>query len=277
MRRREVIAGLAAVWPVATSAQPGGKPFRVAYLALLPGLDLDVVKGRLEELGYAQGKNLIFDFRSAERSERLPGLAAEIVGSNPDVIVAGFGTLTAKAAQAASTSIPIVFVSVGDPIGAGVVKSLSRPGGNVTGVTPQSSEIQGKRLQILEALIPGVRSIAVLMNPETPFTALALQELKTTADERGQHIDVFEMRTADQLAPGIEGAVKAGAAALVTLEDPLLLSVRRQIAELAAKARLPTVYGNREFPEAGGLLSYGVDRRHLYRRAAELVDKILKG
>src|SRR4051794_32776031 len=129
MRRREVIAGLAAGWPVATGAQPGGERFRVAYIALLPGLDLEVVKGRLEELGYAQGKNLIFDFRSAERSERLPGLAAEIVGSNPDVIVAGFGTLTAKAAQAASTSIPIVFVSVGDPIGAGVVKSLGRPGG----------------------------------------------------------------------------------------------------------------------------------------------------
>jgi ABC-type uncharacterized transport system substrate-binding protein len=250
----------------------------VAYLALLGGLDSAVVKQRLHELGYTEGKNLIFDHRSAEgQSERLPELAADLVRTKPDVLIAGFGTLTAKAAQAATASVPIVFTGVGDPIGAGIVNSLNRPGANVTGTTPQGTEIGGKRLQILEELVPGIRIVAVLVNPETPFTPLALRELRTAADARGQSLAIFEIRTADQLQTSIEASVKAGAPGLMVLEDPLLLSLRRQIADLAVRLRLPAIYGNREFAEAGGLLSYGPDRRQLYRRAAELVDKILKG
>ena len=281
MKRREFITlvGGAAAWPMPLGAQQAAKSYRVAYLALLAGPDSTAVKERLSELGYTEGKNLIFDHRSAEgQSVRLPQLAAEFVRTNPDVIVAGFGTLTAKTLQAATASIPIVFVSVGDPIGAGLVKSLNRPGANVTGVTSQAREISSKRLQILVDLVPNTRIIAVIRNPETPFTGSALQELKTAADTRAQHLEFFEVRTADQLPTSIEAALRAGATALLTLEDPLLhQSLRWQIVELVAKARLPTIYGNRDFTDAGGLLSYGADRRQYYRRAAEMVGKILKG
>jgi len=281
MRRREFITllgGAAAAGPLVAHAQQSARPYRVAYLALLPGQDSLVVKQRLDELGYTEGKNLIFDFRSADgHSEQLPQLAAELVRTRPDVIVAGFGTLAAQAAQAATATTPIVFVSVGDPIGAGIVKSLNRPGANVTGITPQGTEMGGKRLQLLEELIPGIRILAVFMNPETPFTVLALQEIRIIANARGQRLEVFEIRSADQLSRSIEAAAKAGATGVVTLEDPLLLDLRRQIAVLVTEFRLPAIYGNREFAEAGGLLSYGPERRHLYRRSAELVDKILKG
>ena len=280
MKRRDFITllGGAAAWPLAARAEQSARPYHVAYLALLAGRDSLVVKQRLDELGYTEGKNLIFDFRSAEgRSERLPQLAAELVRTSPDVIVAGFGTLAAQAAQAATATTPIVFVSVGDPIGAGIVKSLNRPGANVTGITPPGTEIGGKRLQLLEELIPGIRILAVFMNPETPFSMLALQELRVAANALGQRLEVFEIRSADQLSRSIEAAARAGATGVVTLEDPLLLDLRQQIAALLTELRLPAIYGNREFAEAGGLLSYGPDRRQLYRRAAELVDKILKG
>ena len=232
---------------------------------------------RIRELGYIEGKNLVFEYRSAEgRAERLPQLAADFVRANPDVLVAGFGTLAAQAAKAATTTIPIVFTSVGDPTGAGLVASLNRPGANVTGVTSKASDLVGKRLQILNDLIPGKQIVAVLLNPDTPFSALALQELRT-ANAGRQRIEVFEARNADQVSTGIDAATKAGAAGLITLEDPLTLGLSRQIADLATKARLPAIYGNRNFAEAGGLMSYGVDRRQLNRRAADYVEKILKG
>jgi putative tryptophan/tyrosine transport system substrate-binding protein len=280
MRRRELITllGGAAAWPLAAYAQQATKVYHVAYLALITASDSIVVKQRLHELGYGEGKNLVFDYRTAEgRSERLPQLALECVRTNPDVLVAGSGTLTAKALQSATATIPIVFTSVGDPIGAGIVKSLNRPGANTTGVTTQSSELVRKRLQVLLELLPGIRVVAVLMNPDTPFTALALQELRIAAAARGQHLEVFETRTANQLSTNIEAAVRARASALITLQDPLLRGLRQQISDLAAKVQLPTIYGSRDFVEAGGLISYGVDRRQLHRRAAELIDKILKG
>src|SRR5215813_2063594 len=280
MQRRDFmkIIGGAAVWPLAARAQQTTKSYRVAYLALVTGQDSTIIRQRLGELGYTEGKNLIFNHRSAEgQSERLTQLAAEFVRSNPDVIVAGIGTLTAQALQAATTSIPVVFASVGDPIGAGVVKSLNRPGSNITGLTSQASEITGKRLQILEEVIPGTRIVAVIRNPETPFTALALEELRNAADTRGLRLEVFEIRAADQLPTIIRAAVRAGATALITLEDPLLQSLRGQMAEFTISGRLPSIYGNRDFVDAGGLLSYGTDRRQQYQRAAEMVDKILKG
>jgi len=280
MRRRDFITlvGGLSVWPLATWAQQTAKPVLVAYLALIDGQDPVLVKQRLHELGYVEGKNLIFDYRSADgHSERLPQLAVDLVRTAPDVLMAGFGTLTAKAVQAATSTIPVVFTSVGDPIGAGIIKSLNRPGANITGVTPQASEIQGKRLDVLELLVPNIKIIAVLMNPETPFAGLALKELKNAADSRGKRLEVFELRTADQISTSFDAAMKTGATALLTVEDPFLLSLRERIADLAAKHRFPIVYNNREFTEAGGLISYGVDRKPLYRRAAELADKILKG
>ena len=138
---------------------------------------------RLLELGYSEGTNLIFEYRSAEgRPDRLGPLATELVQAKPDVLVAGFGTLAAKAAKAATTTIPIVFTTVGDPLGAGIIANLGRPGGNVTGLTDQAKDVQGKRLQLLLELLPGKNDIAVLLNPDTPFSRLALEEAKTAAD-----------------------------------------------------------------------------------------------
>jgi putative ABC transport system substrate-binding protein len=280
MRRRGFIAlAGAAVWPVATVAQHTSKRYRVSYIALLPREDSGLVKAllqRLRELGYSEGKNLVFEYRSAEgRPERLEQLAAELVRAEPDVLVAGWGTLTAQVAKAATTTIPIVFTSVGDPIGAGVIASLNQPGGNVTGLTSQASDILGKRLQILAQLIPADHAVAVVLNPDTPFSALAVQELRTAA--RGRRFDIFEARTAEQVSAGIEAAAQSGAGGLLTLEDFLILSLGQQIVDLAAKVRLPTVFGSRDLAEAGGLISYGTDRGQLHRRAADYVDRILKG
>ena len=152
---------------------------------------------------------------------------------------------------------------------------MSRPGGNLTGVTSQASDVVAKRLQILTDLIAGNDRIAVLMNPDTPFSRLSLQELRAATNT--ERVAVYEARTADEVSSSVEAAVKAGAAGLLTLDDPLMLSVSKQIADLAATARLPTIFGSRDFVEAGGLMSFGVDRRDLNRRAADFVDKILKG
>ena len=264
--------------PFAARAQQAPKLNRVAYLALVDSLAPSVIKQRLQELGYIEGRNLIFDYRSVEgQADRLPQLAADVVRTNPDVLVTGPGTLTVKAAQAATATIPIVFSSIGDPIGAGIITSLNRPGANITGVTIQASEIGSKRLQVLRELIPGIRIVAVVMNPDTPFSALALQELRVAADTGGQVLEVFEVRIAYKLAVGLEAAVRAGATGLITIEDPFLASLRQEIVDLAAKLRLPTIYGSRQFVEAGGLISYGTDMRQIVRRAAEIVDKILKG
>jgi putative ABC transport system substrate-binding protein len=272
------VAAASALRPLPLRAQEAQKRYRVAYLALAGDQDAVIVKHRLDELGYHDGRNLIFDFRSADGDpERLPRLAAELVATHPDVIVTGFGTAPAKAAQAATATIPVVFSSVGDPIGSGIVKSLNRPGANVTGLHALGAETGGKRLQILQELSPDMRVVAVLVEPDAPYTAVALPVLENAALARGLRIELCEMRRADQLAAVVEAAVKAGATGLTLLETPPLNNLRRDIADLAARLRLPAIYSNREFVEAGGLMSYGTDRRDLYRRAAELVDKILKG
>jgi putative ABC transport system substrate-binding protein len=274
-----VAGGLLAA-PLAAEAQQAGKSYRVCFLALTPGEDTTSMKPlleRLRELGYDEGKNMTFEYRSAEgRSERLPQLAMELVRGRPDVLIAGFGTLTAQAAKAATLTVPIVFTSVGDPVGAGLVASLGRPGGNVTGLSGLT-EVGGKHLQLLRELSPGKEVIAVLVNPETPFARLALKEIKTAAEANRIRLVILEARTAEQVPRELQAAVTAAAGGLLVLGDPLTYSLRREIADLSAKFRLPAVYPSREWVEAGGLMSYGADRRQMYRRAAEYVDKILKG
>lgn len=182
---------------------------------------------RLQELGYAEERNLTLDYRSAEGSpERLPQLAAELVQAMPDVLVAGFGTVAAKAAAAATKTIPVVFTGVGDPVGAGLVGSLGRPDANVTGMSALATETAAKQLQFLEDLVPGKRTFAVLCNPDTPYTALALREVRSAATDSNQSLLVFGARSADQVTAGIEAAIKARAAGLLTLDDPVLLSVQ---------------------------------------------------
>jgi putative tryptophan/tyrosine transport system substrate-binding protein len=283
MRRRDFICVLsgAVAWPLTAGAQQPGRSYRLAYLALLPGEDMTLAKPflqRLQELGYTEGKNITLVYRSADgRPERLPEIAAELVQTRPDVLVTGFGTLAAKAAMAATTTIPVVFTMVGDPIGAGLVVSLSRPGANVTGFSDLASEFATKRLQLLQNLVPGQKLIAVLGNPDTPFTALALKQVKTAAAANHQPLAVFEARNPAEISAGIEAAIKSGAAGLMTLDDPLLLSARQQIIKLLADARLPAIYGLRDYVEANGLMSYSMNRPQMSRRAADYVDKILKG
>jgi putative ABC transport system substrate-binding protein len=288
VRRREfialaggVVAAPSLLWPRAASAQHVEKSYRIGYLALLPGEDTTLGKlfaQRLQELGYSEGKNLKLEFRSAEgRPVRLAELAAELMQANPDVLVAGFGTLTAKAAAAATKTVPIVFASVGDPVGAGLVTSLAKPGANLTGLSAQASDIAAKRFQIMEDLVPGNKTIAVLSNPDTPFSASALRVVRLAAEQSHRPLAEFEARTPDQVAVGISAAVKSGAVALLVLEDPLTLGMARKITELVAVARLPTIYGLRRFPEVGGLMSYGPDQPQIIRRAAEYVDKVLQG
>jgi len=283
VNRREFITllggGAAAGWPVGVRGQQYLKSYRIAFLALIPGENTSLVKpllGRLHELGYSEGTNISFVYRSAEGDpERLAPLASELVQDNPDVLIAGFGTLAAQAAKAATKTIPVVFTTVGDPLGAGIVASLNRPGGNVTGLTDQAKDVQGKRLQLLLEVIPGQHEVAVLLNPDTPYSRLALEEAKAAAEYGHIRLRVLEARTADQVAQKIEQAV--GAAGLLIFEDPLIYSIRGRVADLAAQFRLPAMYVYRDSAEAGGLMAYGPDRGHIYRRAAEYVDKILKG
>jgi putative ABC transport system substrate-binding protein len=281
-RRRFLLTSLAGALaaPLAAETQPVGKSYRISFLALTPGEDTTSMRAlveRLHELSYSEGRNMTFEYRSAKGlPERLPQLAMELVRAKPDVLIAGFGTLTAQAAKAATTTIPIVFTTVGDPVGSGVVTSLARPGGNATGLSGLT-EIGGKRLELLQELIPGNKVVAVLMNPSTPFTLLALKEVKTAAEAERIRLEVLEARTPDQVSGRFEAAIKAGARGLLVLEDPLMYDLRRQISDLAAKFRLPAVYTYRDYAQAGGLMSYGTDRRQIYRRAAEYVDKILKG
>jgi ABC-type uncharacterized transport system substrate-binding protein len=280
MKRRELLSvlGGAAAWPFAAWAQQASRAQRIAYLALAGTDDSTFIKERFKELGYQEGINLIFDLRSAYgRLEALGELASELVKTNPDVIITGFGTATAKAAQAATKTIPVVFSNVGDPIGSGIVRSLDRPGANVTGLAAQAAEISGKRLELLSQFVPDIHTVAVLEEPAAPFTMVALPQLQKAAKARGQLLALCDARSADEIENSLGSAAKAGAGGLVVLETPVLIDLRQQIVDVTAALRMPAIYSVRDFVDAGGFLSYGPDARQLYRRAAELADKILKG
>ncbi len=276
------LAVLLLVVPLSAGAQQAQKVYRIGYLALTQGEEvapyMKAFRDRLRELGYLEGKNLVFDYRSAEgREDRLAALATELSQAKPDVLVGGFGTLAPLALKRVTTTIPIVFANVGDPVGPGLVTNLAHPGGNITGMTSQASGVAAKRLQLLQALVPGLQSVAILMNPATPFSQLALTEIRAAAKVLSIHLEVFELRTGEQASSTFAAAVKAGSGAMIVLEDPLTYGIRQQITDLAAKYRLPAIYGFRDIVEAGGLMSYGPDRRERFRRAADYVDKILKG
>jgi putative tryptophan/tyrosine transport system substrate-binding protein len=287
MRRRDFIiaiggaAALSNLRPLATKAQQSMKQHRIAYLALLPGENMTYAKPflqRLLELGYREGQNMVWDYRSAEgHTELLAPLASELVRAGPDVLIGGFGTLAPKAAITATQTIPIVFTSVGDPVGSSLVKSLREPGGNATGMSVLASDIAAKKLQLLNDLVAGRKLVAVLGNPDTPFTALALNHVKMAATVMGVPLAIFNARTVDEALKAIDRAIGAGAASMLVLEDPVLLGDLRKIVDRLAEARLPAIFGPKECAAAGALIAFGPDQRHLYRKAADYVDKILKG
>jgi putative tryptophan/tyrosine transport system substrate-binding protein len=281
MQRREFItllAGVVASWPHAVGAQQTGKLPRLGFLTAgrdSPGLP--ALLDGLHQLGWTEGKTIIVDYRYAEnRNDRLAELAAQLVHLNVDIIVAA-GTLAPLAAKRATASIPIVMTSAGDPLGTKLVSGLARPGGNVTGLSLMSPDISGKRLELIEQIVPDITRVAVMWNASNPYPALVFRQTESAARQLKLEVQSLEVRAPDDLNTALEAAMREKANALITVEDPLTVNYRMQIADFAVKNRLPTMSGLREYVEAGGLLSYGPALDDLYRRAAGYIDKILKG
>lgn len=280
MNRREFIAlAFLSTTAVPRRAFAQARSFRIALLTLDSGEHPDLIKGPLRDLGYLDGKNLNFVHRTAEGdASRLSAIAEELVRDRPDVLVAGWGTLVPKALKAATNNIPIVFTTVGDPIGAGLVQSLAHPGGNLTGLSGQSTEFKSKQLELLLGCIPEQRIVGVLLNPDTPYGALSLAQLRTAAERRDVRLELLQVSRPDQFTPErMDQLVRNGVTSLMIVEDPLAASIRGAVIEQAQRLRLPTITGIADYARAGGLMAYGFSQAANYRRAAELIDKILKG
>jgi putative ABC transport system substrate-binding protein len=231
----------------------------------------------MRELGYAEGKNLAMVWRSSEgKNDRLPDLAAELVQLQVEVIVAASSPVLRAALQASGT-IPIVFVGVGDPVGLGFVASLSKPGKNITGVSNLAADVSIKSLELLRAAVPKLSRVAVLVNPTNPVDQLVLKQIQSAAKPAGISISVFKASNASQIDAAFAAIAKARPGALIVAPDPYYVGQARQIAELAAKNRVPAIYSFNAHAEAGGLMSYGENLAAHFRRAAPYVDKILKG
>jgi putative ABC transport system substrate-binding protein len=264
---------------VATAQAP--KIVRLGYLSGNPPADtqgaLDAFRARLSDLGYREGQNLLVEHRYAEGGyERLPQLAADLVRLKVDAIFT-FTTPAAQAAKNATSTIPIVFAGVSDPLSVSLVTSLSRPGGNVTGVTLNNPELSAKRLSLLKEAVPDMSRVAVLANPKFKPSSSMVSETRLAARALRVDIQVLESREPHELAKAFETMTVAKAQAVVVLPDPMFVAQRRRIAELAASSRIPSAYHLREFAEAGGLISYGADYVEAFQQGAQLVDKVLKG
>jgi putative ABC transport system substrate-binding protein len=232
----------------------------------------------LREFGYVEGKNILIEYGLAERKlDRLPVVAAKLVGLKVDIIVAVGGVEPALAAKKATKTIPIVFTSVGDPISGGLVESLARPGGNITGLSNIGPELSGKRLELLKETNPKSSRVAVLWNPEYPGLALAFKESQAAARAMGLQLQSLEVRSPEDFESAFKAAADRHTGALYVPTSQFFNRHRAKLAELAVKSRLLAIYSDREYVEAGGLMSYGASLADLYRRAATYVDKILKG
>jgi putative ABC transport system substrate-binding protein len=263
-------------------AQQAKKVPRIGFLSAASPASLtaraEAFRQGLRELGYVEGKNIVIEYRYAEgKLDRLPALAAELVRLNVDVIVAAAPS-PARAAKDATSTIPIVMGGVGgDPVETGLVASLARPGGNVTGLTALSEELGGKQLEFLKEIVPGLSHVAVLKSPTLPGYVRVLKQLDLAAGALKIQLQYLDVLSPKDIETAFQEARKGRAQAVLVLPSPILESDRAQVADLAAKNRLPTIYPFPEFPEAGGLVSYGVSISDLFRRAATYVDKILKG
>ncbi len=232
----------------------------------------------LERLGYVEGRNLTIEFRDgADKPARLPDLARELVRLKPDVLLT-MGTMESTvAAMKATATIPIVFAHAIDPVRAGLVASLAKPGGNVTGVTSLNADLGAKRLELITEIVPGVRRVAVLVNPVDSQTLPMVEAIQSAARARRVHLDLLEIRDPARLSGAVRNAMTAGAGAVLVLGSPPLYSLSPSLAQLTAEYRLPAVSAWRAFPVAGGLASFGTDVVEMFQRAAGLVDRILKG
>jgi putative ABC transport system substrate-binding protein len=283
MKRREfitLVGGAAAVWPHAVRAQQADKLPTIGFFgALTPSATSQWTAAfvqRLRELGWIEGRNIAIEYRWLEgRTERAGEIAAEFVRLKVDVIVT-HATAPVLAVKEATSVIPIVFAVAADPLGAGFVESLARPGGNLTGLSNQQTDLAGKRLELLREVVPSLRRLAIMCNAGNPSTMLDMGEAQAAAKALGLEITALEIRRPEDIPPAFD-AIKGRAEALYICGDTLTATSRIRINTLAVAARLPTTHGGREFVEAGGLMSYAPSFLDHFRRAADLVDKILRG
>jgi putative ABC transport system substrate-binding protein len=271
------VAGGLLATPLAAEAQPAGKVYRIGFLRAgqPPESYLDGFQQGLRERGYVYGQNVVVELRATDGSvDPLPRLTEELLRLKVDVFLASAAP-AAVAVRRATTSVPIVFVGVVDPVGLGLVPSLGRPGGSITGLATTSADFAGKRLELLRAIVPSLRRVAVLWHPANPSNPIQLKGAQAAARALGMRLETVSIQgpndfdSASKAVPGTDG--------LLFLESPLFTTHRARLAELAARSRLPAIYGQREYVEVGGLMSYGTHFKDLYRRAAWYVDKILKG
>jgi putative tryptophan/tyrosine transport system substrate-binding protein len=289
MRRRKfisLIGGAAAAWPLAARAQPSGKIPRIGYLVTgsLESSEaratIDAFRQGLRQLGYAEGRNIVIEYRAADgKIERFRGLAAELVRLNPDLIVAS-NTPAAIAARQATATIPIVAAVMGDPVEDGLVTSLAQPGGNVTGLTFLAPELTAKRMQLLKDALPNVSRVAALWHPgaygERTMNDM-LQATQAVAQTLGVQLQPIEVRRGEELNRAFSTMTRDRTGALFLFPSPMFFYERRRIVELAATHRLPSMSQAREFVELGGLIAYGANINDLVRRSTIYVDRILKG
>ena len=283
MRRREFIAlatGAAAL-PLAARAQQAGKVWRVGMLdttsAALNAKNIDAFRAGMRALGYVEGQNLIIEYRSFDgRIERLPQLAAELVKLKCDVIVTR-GTPPALAAKKAAGPIPIVMAAIGEPVESGMVESLARPGGNVTGMSAFVTQLTQKRIELLKELVPSITRVGALDNLTNASVPAQWDETKLAAQTLGLQALMFDVRKPEDIALSFEATIAKNVNALAVGNDSVVIASREQIAGLAAKHKLPSIYASREYVDAGGLIAYAAHYPDLYRRAAAYVDKIFKG
>jgi len=282
MRRREFVAfiGATAVFPLRAQTQHTGKPPIVGYLgattALAESQRLAAFMQRLRELGWIDGRTVTIEVRWAEgRNERFAEIAAEFVQLNVDVIVTA-GTAAIAAAKQATSVIPIVFAVAGDPVGTGLVASLARPGGNITGLSLQATDLVGKRLELLREIIPTLGRLAIMANIGSLLAVREMREVEGVARTLGLEVVAAEIRRVEDIMPAVE-ALKGRADAIYVVADPLATTNRVRINTLALASPLATIHGQREQVEAGGLISYGAHFPQQWRRAAEYVDKVLRG
>jgi putative tryptophan/tyrosine transport system substrate-binding protein len=283
MRRREFITalgGAAVAWPLTARAQQAAKVARIGYLrhgtAAANADRVEALRAGLRQLDYVEGKNLAIEFRWAESVDQLPQFAAELVRMNVNVIFAPSSTEVEPARQATKT-IPIVFAAHADPVGIGHVASLPRPGGNITGLTMLMTDLAAKELEILKEAVPQATRIGVLWNPTTPSHPPAIAAVKGASEKLGVSLWMVPARSAEDFDGALASMVAERVGAFLALGSPLIISARAQLAELAVKYWLPSMFALREPVEAGGLMSYAADLNDLARRAAAYIDKILKG
>ena len=284
MNKKIFLLGLALVILSSISSVDAEQPAKIPRIGYLSATSLTAISARTEafrqglrELGYVEGKNIVIEYRYAEEKfDRLPALVAELVRLKVDVIVTG-GPLSTRRAKEATVTISIVMAQDPDPVGNGFVASLARPGGNITGLATLSPEISGKRLELLKEIVPKLSRVAVLGTSTRPGNAQELREVELAAGAFKVQLQYLDVLDPKDIEAAFGAASKGRADAVLLLQSPILLSQRTQITELAVKSRLPAIYAQTEYTEAGGLMYYGANTPDLYRRAATYVDKILKG